>query len=254
MDYFKHDINASEDDKICDLLADGGYEFLGYYWRFIEYLYGRGGKVNKDRLNGVAWALHMDIDKLSSVICNYGLFCEDDVYIYSERVVREMEGFEAVGKRMAEIGKAGGQASAKARAKRTVEKNEACGQAEGKRAVDECSTEGQADAQQNKIKENKIKENKINNIDGEKRKRFAPPTFEEVEKYAYEKGREDLAKPFFDYFEAGQWIDSEGKKVRSWKQKFITWCNRNEKKERKGSFDTDDFFEAALKRSCFDSD
>ena len=43
MEYFKHDINASEDDKICELLANGGYEMLGYYWRFVEYLYSRGG-------------------------------------------------------------------------------------------------------------------------------------------------------------------------------------------------------------------
>ena len=36
MEYFKHDINASEADKICELLANEGYELLGYYWRFIE--------------------------------------------------------------------------------------------------------------------------------------------------------------------------------------------------------------------------
>ena len=160
MEYFKHDINASEDDKICELLANGGYEMLGYYWRFVEYLYSRGGKIYKNKLNSIAWSLHMDVDKLGELISNYDLFCEDDEYIFSKRVVKEIEEFEAVGKRMAEIGKAGGKASAKAKAqadgKRTV-----------KRAVSECSTESQADAQQNKkkkIKEKKEnKENKINN-------------------------------------------------------------------------------------------
>ena len=138
MENFKHDINASEDDKICELLANGGYEMLGYYWRFVEYLYSRGGKIYKNKLNSIAWSLHMDVDKLGELISNYDLFCEDDEYIFSKRVVKETEEFEAVGKRMAEIGKAGGKASAKACAK--------------------------ADAQQNKkkkIKENK--ENKINN-------------------------------------------------------------------------------------------
>ena len=51
MEYFKHDINASEDDKICELLANGGYEMFGYYWRFVEYLYNRGGFVYKNKLN-----------------------------------------------------------------------------------------------------------------------------------------------------------------------------------------------------------
>lgn len=57
------------------------------------------------------------------------------------------------------------------------------------------------------------------------KKTFTPPTFEEVLAYAIEKNREDLAKPFFDYFEAGEWVDSKGNKVRSWKQKFLTWAN-----------------------------
>ena len=116
MEYFKHDINASEDDKICELLANGGYEMLGYYWRFVEYLYSRGGKVYKDKLNSIAWSLHMEVDKLCKLISNYDLFCEEKEYIFSKRVLAEVEEFEAVGKRMAEIGKAGGKASAKAKA------------------------------------------------------------------------------------------------------------------------------------------
>ena len=159
MEYFKHDINASEDDKICELLANGGYEMLGYYWRFVEYLYSRGGKVYKDKLNSIAWSLHMDVDKLGELISSYDLFCEDDEYIFSKRVVKETEEFEAVGKRMAEIGKAGGKASAKAKAQANAQ---ADGKRTVKRAVSECSTVSQADAQQNK--KNKIKEKKENKI------------------------------------------------------------------------------------------
>ena len=147
MEYFKHDINASEDDKICELLANGGYEMLGYYWRFIEYLYSRGGFVYKNKLNSVAWTLHMDIDKLENLIYKFGLFAESGETIYSVRVLNGVKDFEATGKRMAEIGRKGGQASAKAKA-------QAHGQASAK-----------ADAQQNKINKEKKekKENKENN-------------------------------------------------------------------------------------------
>lgn len=146
MDYFKHDINASEDDKICDLLAQDGYEMLGYYWRFIEYLYSRDGKLPKAKITSVAWALHMDIGKLNRLIYDFGLFHEVDDCIISKRVLTEVETFVETGKRMAEIGRLGGQASAKAR-------GQAYAKAHG-------STSGEADGQQNKKK--KIKENRKN--------------------------------------------------------------------------------------------
>ena len=73
------------------------------------------------------------------------------------------------------------------------------------------------------VVEDSIDENKR----GKKRKVFVPPTFEEVLNYAKEKGREDLAKEFFDYFTVGNWIDSQGTKVKNWKQKFLTWVSRN---------------------------
>lgn len=258
MDYFRHDINASEDDKILALLERGGYEQLGYYWRFVEYLYSRGGKVDKNRICGVAWALHMDVDTLSTVICSYGLFEEDDQYIYSRRVMETLKEYEAVGKRMAEIGRSGGQASAQARAKRALEKSQADGEAEVNRTLNRtlsaCSTACQPYAQQNKI--NKNKKNKINkkDIEDEKRKRFCPPMYVDVERYAIEKGREDLAKAFFEYFDTGKWIDSKGNPVKNWKQKFLTWCNKNPVKavsatKEAGSFDVDAFFDKAVKRS-----
>lgn len=152
MEYFKHYINASEDDKICELLANGGYEMLGYYWRFVEYLYSRDGFVYKNKLNSVAWILHMEIDKLNDLIYNFGLFVDNDETIYSKRVLQEVQDFEANGKRMAEIGRKGGQASAKAKAQASAK------------------AYGQADAQQNKKNKEKKenKKNKENNTpDGE---------------------------------------------------------------------------------------
>jgi hypothetical protein len=31
---------------------------------------------------------------------------------------------------------------------------------------------------------------------------------------------------FFDYFTEGNWIDSKGNPVRNWKQKLLTWANK----------------------------
>lgn len=58
-----------------------------------------------------------------------------------------------------------------------------------------------------------------------KKKMFTPPTLEDVKEYATTRGRIDLAKRFFDYYHAGDWKDRNGKPVKNWKQKFITWEN-----------------------------
>ena len=77
-----------------------------------------------------------------------------------------------------------------------------------------------------KIKENNTsnKQYKNNNKEKEiKKKKFTPPTLEEVEAYVKENGLTVNAKDFIDYFEATNWIDSKGQKVISWKGKIRTW-------------------------------
>ena len=78
------------------------------------------------------------------------------------------------------------------------------------------------------------KNNIITKTSRAKVKKFKPPTLEEVEEYAKERGRLDLVKPFYDFFTAGDWIDSNGKAVRVWKQKFVSW-ERNPPNESKSS-------------------
>lgn len=56
-----------------------------------------------------------------------------------------------------------------------------------------------------------------------KKKVFTPPTLEEVRAYAIERHSSVDPVRFFEFFNAGGWIDSKGNKVKNWKQKFITW-------------------------------
>lgn len=81
------------------------------------------------------------------------------------------------------------------------------------------------------IEEDREKEEeKEKKSNGEKRKRFTPPTLEEVEAYCRERQNGVDPKRFYDYFTASDWVDSRGQKVKSWKQKIITWEGHAEKK------------------------
>ena len=80
------------------------------------------------------------------------------------------------------------------------------------------------------IEEDKEEEKKEN-----KRKIFSPPTLEEVVEYAKQRNSNVNPKDFFDFFEAGEWVDSKGEPVRNWKQKFLTWENMQHNKTRKSA-------------------
>lgn len=52
---------------------------------------------------------------------------------------------------------------------------------------------------------------------------FVPPTLEEVTAYARERNSPVDPNKFWTFFHEGNWIDTNGKPVLSWKQKFLTW-------------------------------
>ena len=62
-----------------------------------------------------------------------------------------------------------------------------------------------------------------------KKKEFIAPTLEEIKAYALERDRLDLVDKFFSYYQASEWKDNKGKKVKNWKLKFVTWENNNPK-------------------------
>lgn len=78
---------------------------------------------------------------------------------------------------------------------------------------------------------NKLNKTKLNQTKQErkvkKKTNFSPPSFEEIQTYIRDSGLNVDAKKFFDYFNATNWIDSKGNKVKSWKGKLQTWSGFN---------------------------
>ena len=70
---------------------------------------------------------------------------------------------------------------------------------------------------------------KVSTLPIKKELKREKPTQKEIAVYVKEKNLSVNPKDFFDYFEAGNWIDSKGNKVRNWKQKILTWNNHSNK-------------------------
>ena len=76
---------------------------------------------------------------------------------------------------------------------------------------------------------------KEKNSKKEKVSKFVPPTLEEVVEYCNSRNSPVNPKYFFEYFEAGHWIDSKGQQVLNWKQKLLTWERKGEKNDTKSN-------------------
>ena len=79
---------------------------------------------------------------------------------------------------------------------------------------------------QDRLGKDRLVKDSINNISTEtkpKRKKFVPPTLEEVQAYCLERNNNVDAQKFYDYYTASEWHDGKGNKVKNWKQKVITW-------------------------------
>lgn len=85
-----------------------------------------------------------------------------------------------------------------------------------RRLFAECSSKTSRGVPPNK---KRIEENKKE----KEKKVFVPPTLQEIKEYVREKGLKVDAEQFYNYFVEGNWIDSKGNQVKSWKQKILTW-------------------------------
>lgn len=60
-------------------------------------------------------------------------------------------------------------------------------------------------------------------------KKIKKPTLEEIQEYCQSRNNDVNVKKFYDYYEANEWKDKDGKKIKNWKQKVITWEGRKRK-------------------------
>ena len=89
-----------------------------------------------------------------------------------------------------------------------------------------------------------------------KRKFFTPPTVEEVREYCRSRNNNVDPEQFCSFYESKGWMVGQNR-MKDWKASIRTWERSREhdspsSSQSKGSFDTDDFFQAALNRKFYD--
>jgi len=131
---------------------------------------------------------------------------EDGLFIYSDRLKREVSKIETISNTRKELGKIGGQA----KAKQKLSNFQANGVANTKQKGSHTHTHTD------------INKTPISPLPKKQKTTFTPPTVQEVEAFFSEKGYStDSARRAFEYYSSGDWKDSRGTQVQNWKRKMI---------------------------------
>jgi hypothetical protein len=227
--YFSHDANARKDEKILTLLAEHGYEGYGLYWCLVEMMFeNQDTAISRKLIKGIAYDLRVEITLLQKVITtcyNTGLFQADKEKIWSNSLRRRKAEWMEKKERRSNAGKAG-------MASRWGSDNNVTKKHNG--VITKNSSVITMD--------NKGKESK-----GNKKRVFVAPTLQEVVDFFSEKGyTPEGARKAFDHYDLADWHDSEGKKVRYWKQKMSSVWMKDE--FQKSSADTTPSISPRLKK------
>lgn len=113
--YFSHDSNARDDEKILAMRIDLGWEAYGLYWALIEMLRDASDYMLKANYKVLAFSLHTTPELIRSIICDYGLFCftDDQGSFFSASLTKRMEEKEVLSKkRRASAGNRWGKSAA----------------------------------------------------------------------------------------------------------------------------------------------
>ena len=197
--YFQHDFEAISDPKIQYVLAKFGGIGYGLWWRIVEMLHQEENNKLKHK-EYLYFALGNQLQCEQELVKSFIQSCIDDVelldsdgeYFWSERVLKNIGKMQDLKEKRSSAGK------------KSAEKRF------DNQQVITSVEQVLASVEQMPTKEKKTKENK----------QYSNPTLVEVIDFFNENGyTSKSAEQAFNYYEQGKWSDSNGNKVKNWKQK-----------------------------------
>ena len=105
--FFSHDSNARNDDKILALRMKHGWEGYGLFWAIVEKLRDSSTYTCVRDYNLVAYDLRCDAAKAKSIIEDFGLFAftENGECFYSESLMKRMSIKDDISRKCSEAGR-----------------------------------------------------------------------------------------------------------------------------------------------------
>lgn len=86
--YFPHDYNAFNDEKIVRLRRKMGLEGYGIFWVIVERLAASSeGRLKLTDIEDIAFDMHMECERIASVVHEYNLFKFNDTHFWSTRLL-----------------------------------------------------------------------------------------------------------------------------------------------------------------------
>lgn len=162
--YFPHDSNSRNSDKLLPIRMKYGAEGYGIYFMILERLREEKNYMSVKDYNMLAFDLRVDTSKLKAIVEDFGLFAftEDGECFYSEGFNKRMEIMEEKSRKKSEAGKKGAakrwQKNSSAIAEPLAKDSEA-------NAVAKEKNSNKTKLNKTKEKENKLNKNKPNNTD-----------------------------------------------------------------------------------------
>ncbi len=89
-EYFSHDYDAREDEKIIGLMAETGWAGYGLYWGLVELLYKNDGKMRL-QYDRIAFALNSHPETIKQLIKNFNLFQVRNDFFTSKSVKERLK-------------------------------------------------------------------------------------------------------------------------------------------------------------------
>ena len=206
--YFPHDQNSMNDPKCAALIKEMGLEGYGFFWAVTEILHEQGGKIEKfpKLFEGLAARMNTNIEtvtkQIEALLNGYNLLKQDEKFIWSERVLRNLDERKEKYQKRASAGRLGGIESGKSR---SINKNEALLEAN----------------EANEANEMKGKEIKGNERKG--KKPFVQPSVEDVTVYFKELNCSKDPQEFYDYYASKGWLVGKSP-MRDWRAAARRWC------------------------------
>jgi len=207
-EYLRHDYKARTHPRLQRIMMKYGMEGVGLYWCLIEMMYEQEGELLLSECETYAFALRMDAERIATFIRDSGAFEIDGDSIYSTTVTERLLERDEKSKKASKSAQARWNKHKEANTMRTHTKRNAS------------------------IVENSIEED--SKVEEEKRKRFTPPTVDEVFELMNDRNKSEY---FVNYYQSNGW--KVGKTpMKDWRATVRNWQLKDKEKSQPKTRDT----------------